>query len=127
MSTLVLGHGGVVSSNRHDAFPPTVKTDISAGIGLPVTASRLALPGGDVAVLVGWSISETTGAATASFRLHDGKDATTPQFTRVNLAANESNRDTIGRNGAICFSGRVFLAVVSGSIEGVLFWLPGKH
>jgi hypothetical protein len=100
------------------------KTDISSGVATAVTVSRLVLPGGDVGILMGWSLTETSGVAVAQLRLHDGLTAATEQFCRVNLAAGESNRDTIGKMGVVCSTGRVFLSIITGSVEGVLYWIP---
>lgn len=97
------------------------KTDISGSVENPVTASRVIL-GGDVRSVMGWAVAETTGAAGASLRLHDGGIATGEQFVRLNLAANESVRDWFEPKGLRCFTGRVFLEILTGSVEGVLFW-----
>lgn len=76
---------------------------------------------GDAHLLCGWSVRETTGAAAAVFRLHDGRDVTAPILASANLAANESIRDNFATPGIRIRTGGVFLEVVSGSIEGVIY------
>lgn len=97
------------------------KTDISSSVDSPVSASRAVL-GGDVRAIGGWVVAETTGTAAAAFRLHDGNAAGGEQFGRINLAAGESTRDFVPGRGIRCFTGRVFIEVISGSFEGVIIW-----
>lgn len=68
----------------------------------------------------GVAVKESTGAATASFQLHDGNDTTGPNVLPYNLAANESARDWFG-DGGIFFEGGLFLNVLSGSCSGTVF------
>lgn len=72
-------------------------------------------------LLCGWSVRETTGAAAAVFRLHDGRDVNEPVLASANLAANESIRDNFATPGLRVTTGGIFLEVVSGSIEGVIY------
>ena len=97
------------------------KTDIGPSVAAAVVASRQVL-GGDVRALCGWSVAETTGAASAAIRFHDGSSATGEVFTRINLVANESNREYFTKDGVRCFTGRIYLEVISGSVEGVIYW-----
>lgn len=97
------------------------KTDIAPTVAGTDTATRILL-GGDVRAVCGWAIAETTGAASAAIRLHDGRLATGEQFGRVNLIASESVRDTFVPHGVRCYTGAVTIEVLSGSVEGVLFW-----
>lgn len=97
------------------------KTDISSSVDGTVAASRQVL-GGDVEAIGGWIVAETTGTASAAFRLHDGNSATTEQVGRVNLIANESVRDFFPGKGIEIFTGRIFVEVLSGSFEGVILW-----
>ena len=68
----------------------------------------------------GMPSANTAGAAV---RIHDGNNANGEVFARINLAANESVRDWYIPKGIRCFTGRVFLEVMSGSVEGVIYWL----
>jgi hypothetical protein len=98
------------------------KTDLGATPGAAVTASRQVL-NSDVHALIGWSIAETTGTAGATIRLWDGRNTTAEQFTRINLQPNESVRDWFIPRGIRCFTGAVFLQVIGGSVEGVVYWV----
>lgn len=112
------------SEGQHGGYSEdftTRKTDMSASVDGAIGASRVIL-GGDVRSVMGWAVAETTGAAGAALRLHDGGIATGEQFARINLAANESNREFFTPKGIRCSTGRVFLEIISGSVEGVLFW-----
>lgn len=100
---------------------PFHKTDIATSPAGAVTASRQVL-GGDVTELVGWALAETTGLSPAAVRLRDGNSAAGEVLARINLAANESARDTFTTRGIRVFTGRVYLEVVSGSVEGVVYW-----
>lgn len=97
------------------------KTDIATSPGAAITASRQVLAG-DVRAIGGWGFAETTGTAGASLRLRDGNSATGEVFIRVNLASNESTRDYFPKDGVHCLTGRVFIEVLSGSVEGVIYW-----
>lgn len=116
----ILGEGGDSIGAYTEEFSWR-KTDLGANPGTAVAASRQVL-GGDVRAVCGWSVAETTGTAGAIVRLHDGSQTTGEVFTRINLVANESVRDIWPGKGIRCFTGRVFLEVVSGSVEGVLYW-----
>lgn len=98
------------------------KTDIAASPAGAVTASRQVLRG-DVRALVGWSVAETTGTAAAAFRLRDGTGTTSEVLARINLAANESDRDTFGQRGILVNTGNIWLEFISGSFEGVVYWI----
>ena len=97
------------------------KTDIAGGVGVAVTASRIVI-NGDVRAIGGWALAETTNAATASLRLHDGNNANGEVLVRINLAINESTRDIMPIHGIRVFTGRVFVEILSGSVEGVIYW-----
>lgn len=112
------------SQDQHGGYSESFmwqKTDMSGTVDGANTASRLIL-GGDVRAIGGWIVAETTGAAGAALRLHDGNSGATEAFGRINLAANESTRDFIFSKGIRCQTGRVFLEVIAGAFEGVLFW-----
>ena len=99
------------------------KTDIASTPGGAVTASVQLPSSGRIQQLLGWAIAETTGTATAGFRLHDGIGTGGGVLVRINLAANESTRDRGGPPGIWVVNGSIYLEVLSGSIEGVIFWI----
>lgn len=98
------------------------KTDFGPTPGAAVNASRVVL-NTDVHAILGWSICETSGVSNAQVRLIDGGAVGGEVFARVNLLANESVRDWYIPKGIRCFTGRLFLQVISGSVEGVVYWL----
>lgn len=100
---------------------PYKKTDLGKTPGVAVTVSRQVFAG-DVCTLYGWAVAETTGAASAAIRLRDGLDANAEVIARINLLASESDRDTFTPHGIIVSTGHLWLEVLSGSVEGVLFW-----
>ena len=72
--------------------------------------------------LFGWCLCESTNSAGASVRLHDGPDADHPPLTSlITLSANESTRDWFGDQAIEVFSGQVFLQVVSGGVDAVVY------
>jgi hypothetical protein len=109
---------GILVGHRHGH--PWRKIDIAGGAGVAVTASRQIIAS-DVREFGGYALAETTNAAGANVRFHDGSNATGDVFARVNLATNESTRDTFGPHGIKCDSGNVYLEMLTGSIEGVIF------
>lgn len=108
-----------MSVSAHD--PRWYKSDLSLTLGGVVTASRADIAAGNAYEFMGWSIRETTGSATAAFRLRDG-DVNGEVIANANLAANESIRDLFAPNGVRVNTGRIYLQVLSGSIEGVVYW-----
>lgn len=98
------------------------KTDIATAPGGAVTASRIVI-NSDVHAILGWAFAETTGTAGATIRIHDGSSATGEVFARINLTSNESVRDWYIPKGIRCFTGRIFIEIISGSVEGVIYWL----
>ncbi|MFC8717782.1 hypothetical protein [Kitasatospora sp. NPDC057198] len=69
--------------------------------------------------VVGWSVRETAGAA-AVVRLWDGRDAGGQLLAAISLAA--SGAQTImPTGGGINVSDALFVEVVSGAVEGVLY------
>jgi hypothetical protein len=111
----------VVVEDRHPAGR-IYKWDISTGIALPITASVELPLGGAVRAVYGWAFAETTGTAAAAVRLHDGSQTGGEVFARINLTAGESTRDSFAPNGIKCRSGYLYLEVLSGSVEGVVYW-----
>lgn len=117
-----------IGERHHDRR--LMKTDLSAGIAGAVAASRQVLAGGDVRAMIGYAIRETTGTAGAVIRFHDGNGPGTEVIAPVSLAAGESDRSILGSHGITVSTGRIFLEVVSGSVEGVVYWarkLPGDE
>lgn len=90
--------------------------------GGAVNASGVIINTGVHAVL-GWAACETTGTNNAQVRIHDGNSAQGEVFARINLLPNESVRDWYIPRGIRCFTGRLFLEVIAGSVEGVVYWL----
>jgi hypothetical protein len=111
-------HGG---GSYTDLFTGN-KTDIALSPGGAITAGRIVI-NSDAHAILGWAFAETTGAAGATVRIHDGSNANGEVFARINLQANESVRDWYIPKGVRCFTGRVFVNVVSGSVEGVIYWI----
>lgn len=97
------------------------KTDIAATPAGAVAASRQVLAG-DVHSVCGWCITETTGAAAAQFRLLDGSAVGNEVIGSAKLAQGTTNAVTFSDHGVEVYTGRIFLQVVAGSIEGVIYW-----
>ena len=73
--------------------------------------------------LFGWSAKESTGSAPASFRLRDGTSVSSPELTAtISLVAGESDRDWFGDQSVEVFSGSIYVEIVSGSVELVVYW-----
>lgn len=71
--------------------------------------------------LMGWSVSETTGLAAASFDLYDGLDATGIMIASIALTAGQSTRDYLGPWGIMLRTG-LFLDMLTGTVKGSV-WL----
>jgi len=96
-------------------------TDIGATIAAAVTASRAVLTS-DVHVIAGWALAETTGAAKSQIRLHDGIATNTPLLASISIPSGGSAFMPPNVRGIRVTTGNVFLEVVSGSTEGVIYW-----
>lgn len=83
-----------------------------------VAASRLVVGFGSV--LHGWAIAESTGAAVAKVRIHDGRDAASPVVAPIALPASGTSIIYATGRGIECEVG-VYLEVVAGSVEAVLY------
>lgn len=94
--------------------------DIAAAPGGAVNASKQ-IGSGNFNLLFGWSFTETTGAAVASVRLHDGRDANGAVLARISLTAAAGVREMLPEKGLRLQTGQLWLEVVSGSVEGVLW------
>lgn len=94
----------------------------------PATASQqLVCQADGVAVVptgvIGWSAAESTGSAAAKFRLHDGTSAAAPELTAtISLTSSESDRDWFGDQTILVTSGAIFVDIISGSVELVVYW-----
>jgi len=95
--------------------------DISPGNGADVTVSRVVLYG-DVRRVFGWSIVETTGAAGASWALHDGTTADGPIIAYGHAANGATDSPVIPDRGIEVKTGKLYLSVSAGSIAGVIYY-----
>lgn len=98
--------------------------DLAPAPGTAVNASTQVINGGARA-LCGWSIIESTGAAAAALRLRDGAGVNSRVLLRINLNPGESTRDYLDHHGLEIQTGMVWLEMISGSVEGVL-WARGE-
>jgi hypothetical protein len=73
-------------------------------------------------VLMGWTIAESTGTASAKIRLWDGLggEGTGSYLGTITLGENESNREWFGKDGPELKGKGIYVEVVSGKIEGVV-------
>jgi len=71
--------------------------------------------------IMGWSFSEPTGLAPATFDLYDGLDPTGILIASITLAASESTRDYLGPWGIMLRTG-LFLDMLTGAVKGSV-WL----
>jgi|GEM_PF-6712720 hypothetical protein len=83
-----------------------------AGTGVRVMSS----PGR----IAGFSVRETTGAAAALVKLHDGADIGGDLVMTISLSAGESARDWFWPGG-ISLTYGLFCEVTTGAIEGVAY------
>lgn len=97
------------------------KTDLAYPNTGAVSGSRLAL-NGDVRALGGWALRETTGAAVATVRLRDGSAVNAEVLAVIGIAAAGVNFFPPYGRGIEVATGKIFLEVVAGSLEGVLYW-----
>lgn len=88
----------------------TLTTDKAVGTGLWI--------------VTGWAFKETTNSAGASFNIVDGQDNTGGIVAPITLNTNESIRDLTGPGG-LAFRSGVFIHVVSGSVRGSVWGVPG--
>jgi hypothetical protein len=107
-------------------YEPFRRTFITATDDATDTASA-ATPIGNALALHGWALAETTGSAAAALRIRDGSTVAGETLARINLAANESTRDYFGNNGIQVRTGKIFIEIIAGSIEGVLYWRTGPR
>lgn len=107
----------------HYGHRPLRVTSLSAAPAAAITADTQTFVQNDICALCGFAVAETTNAAGASFRLWDGKKSQGLWGIRVNLGTNESAREFWYPRGLYVSTGRLTLEVLSGSLEGVLFWV----
>lgn len=82
----------------------------SAGAGVPTS-------------VLGWAAIESTGSAAAKIRLHDGSTTAGPELAPlISLASGGAVGPVNFPNGLQVASGKVFVEVVSGSVELVVYW-----
>lgn len=93
----------------------------STALATPTTTSGVVVST-NIRTLLGWSVAESTGLATAKFRLRDGTGVSGKLIAPLTLAANESARDWFAEQALVINSGALFLEMVSGSIEGTVYW-----
>ena len=96
------------------------KTDLAAQTGGTVSASRTVIAG-DVCEFHGYAIRETTGAGAATLRLRDG-NAVGELLLPLSLAAGEADQQHISPHGVAVETGKIFLELIAGSVEGVIYW-----
>jgi hypothetical protein len=96
-----------------------IDIDISLGgvkvLPVPVTAQDLGLLQGR-GELCGWSLRETTGAATATVELQDGGNP----LGEIQMAAGAVSNAWFGNPGVEIRS-QIFLHVVAGSVTGAVY------
>lgn len=93
-------------------------------IPIATTTTDLTVIGG-ASVLFGWTWIETTGSAVANVELYDGSGTNGALIVPVALNSGESTRDLWGHPGLGVQTG-LFLHVVSGSVKGSLWIVPGE-
>lgn len=82
--------------------------------------TSIAVEGAGIA-LTGWSVRETTGAATADVDIVDGGSAAGDIVASINLNAGQTVRDTVGAYPVRLASG-LFLRINSGTVDAT-FWV----
>ena len=87
---------------------------------LPLPAASKVLSSRE-GVLLGWSVRETSGNATATFRLWNTTQAQGVIVATVSLNSGESSRDYLPR-GIEC-AGGLYFELVSGTLEGSAWFL----
>lgn len=71
-------------------------------------------------ILMGYSVKETTGAASAEIDLFDGTDNRGILAIPVTLGSGQSTEDWFGTQG-LWFRNGIFGSVISGSVAGSMF------
>lgn len=100
-----------------NAVPRLAGAEYRSLVSSDGTGARVMSSPGRVA---GFSVRETTGAASALVKLHDGADATGDLVMTISLSAGESARDWFWPGG-IALTYGLFIEVATGAIEGVAY------
>ena len=87
---------------------------------LPLPAASQAISG-RAGRLMGWSVRETSGTATATFRLWNTTTASGVKVATVSLNAGESSRDYLP--AAVDCEGGLYFELVSGALEGSVWFV----
>ena len=87
------------------------------------TISSEGLVASGVNAVLGWSVHETTGLASASLVIWDNASAASgTNYGIITLNPNESTRDWFGSMALTSVTGGLYLQVVSGSVAGAVFY-----
>ena len=70
--------------------------------------------------LLGWSLRETSGVASATVYLRDGTDDSGAMVAAIQLAAGESVRDSYFPGGLSLIAG-LYVDVAAGQVEGAVY------
>lgn len=71
--------------------------------------------------LLGWSVTATTAAA-GHCRLRDGNYAGAPVVAVIQFVAGGDDHEWLADQAVALNSGAIFLEVVSGTLEGEVYW-----
>lgn len=96
----------------------------------PITVPPLAGPGGQRVLqgagrFCGWSLIETTGAATAVIELYDGMDTTGQLLAVADIVGSSPTQPQLDHEGVELRIG-LFLNVISGTVRGVVWCRTGE-
>lgn len=72
--------------------------------------------------LLGWSLAESTGSAAAKVRIYDGTGTSGRLMAVIALVSGASSHVYMAQGGLELFNGALYLQVVSGSVEGSVYW-----
>jgi hypothetical protein len=89
-------------------------------LSVPVTVSANQVIATGIRALYGYSICESTGSAAAKVRLRESS-ATGKMLAIVALASGASSTQYFPEQAPGVTSGSIYVEVVSGSVEGVLY------
>lgn len=111
----------IIVDDGHRYHNGAYVTDLSAGVGAAVAASRQVLAG-DVCELLGLTVRESTGAAVASLSLHDGSSNAGALVAIVAIAAGGYASPTLPDCGVRVQTGKLYLNIIAGSVAGCVYW-----
>jgi hypothetical protein len=94
--------------------------DWSAVYGWPVIPVALPQTVGGYAILLGYSIYESTGSASATLLIYSGTDTKGTLAIPITLGASQSTEDWFGPQGLHMPAG-IFPTVTAGTVKGSLF------